>query len=181
MSYRIMRILALALAVVGNSAIAQDGARTLHWRRVDVSASLDAEGRLRVIERQAMVFTGDWNGGERSFNIRPGQKLDLHSVTRIDENGAAHALAQGDLGAVDNYGWTDGRTLRWRSRLPADPHFDNQEIIYELDYTLSNILVADGDQYRLAHDFAFPDRAGVIENYSLAFDVDYVWRSTTAL
>jgi len=47
------------------TALAQ---RELHWDRHDVEARLDAAGRLRVTETHAMVFTGDWNGGERKFN-----------------------------------------------------------------------------------------------------------------
>ena len=42
-------------------------ARELHWSAMDVRARLDDSGTLHVVERQAMVFTGDWNGGERIF------------------------------------------------------------------------------------------------------------------
>ena len=52
------------------AAVAQ---RELHWDRLDVEARLDAAGSLHVTETHAMVFTGDWNGGERKFNIRPQQ------------------------------------------------------------------------------------------------------------
>ena len=179
--HRIPSIIALALIAISSSAAAQDGARNLHWRRIDVHARLDAAGRLRVIERQAMVFTGDWNGGERTFNVRAGQRLNLNRIARIDADGSARTLQRGDLDAVDEFDWTSSKTVRWRSRLPTDPPFDNQEIVYQLDYTLSNILVADGDAYRLDHDFAFPDRAGNIEDFSLAFSADAAWRSATPL
>jgi hypothetical protein len=43
--------------------------RELHWERIEVDARLDAAGRLVVVETQKIVFTGDWNGGERRFNI----------------------------------------------------------------------------------------------------------------
>ncbi|HEY0306099.1 MAG TPA: hypothetical protein VGC44_14095, partial [Longimicrobiales bacterium] len=179
--HRIWVIAAIALFAISSIAAAQDGARKLHWRRIDVDARLDAAGRLRVIERQAMVFTGDWNGGERTFNVRAGQRLDLNRITRIDADGRARELDRGDLDAVDKFDWTNSKTVRWRSRLPTDPPFDNQQIIYQLDYTLSNILIADGDAYRLDHDFAFPDRVGDIENFSLAFSADDAWRSATPL
>jgi hypothetical protein len=52
---------------------AQTAERELHWDALDVEAHLDAEGVLDVIERHTMVFTGDWNGGERVFNVRAGQ------------------------------------------------------------------------------------------------------------
>jgi hypothetical protein len=33
---------------------------------------LDAEGALHVEETQTIIFNGDWNGGERRFDIRDG-------------------------------------------------------------------------------------------------------------
>src|SRR5690554_6542197 len=110
--------------------------RELHWRSMDVVARLNADGRLHMRERQAMVFTGDWNGGERTFNIRRGQRFELNGIRRIDANGMAKPLVQGDLDAVDHWDWADGLTLRWRSRLPTDPVFNNHVIVYELEYTL---------------------------------------------
>ena len=173
--------LTLALLCGASSLGAQESAKTLHWRRLDVVAHLDAEGRLRVRERQTMIFTGDWNGGERRFNIRPGQRLGFYSISRVDPSRVAYPLTGGDVDYVDHYAWADSKTLRWRSRMPSDPPFSNQEIIYELDYALSNILIPTDDGYELDHDFAFSDRPGVIESYSLTFDTDPVWQSTTAL
>src|SRR5688500_11756531 len=96
-----------------------------------VEARLDANGRLHIIERQAMVFTGDWNGGERIFRVGLGQDLKLHGLSRQDAvAGERVALRQGDLSRVDNYDWTDSRTLRWRSRLPSDLPFEAREIVY---------------------------------------------------
>ncbi len=174
-------IVLLALLTITSTAAAQEGARTLHWQRIDVNARLDSAGRMRVLERQAIVFTGDWNGGERTFNLRPGQRLHLNGIRRIDPDGSTRSLQPGDLDAVDEFDWTNSRTLRWRSRLPTDPPFDHRQITYELDYTLSNILVTAGDAYQLDHDFAFPDRAGVIESFSLAFTAADVWKSATPL
>ena len=63
-----------------------------------------------------MVFTGDWNGGERRFDVRVGQHFDLERLARIDSvDGRAVPLREGDLAEVDNYGWGENRTLRWRS------------------------------------------------------------------
>jgi len=68
-------------------------ARELAWRALDVAARLDSDGRLHVTERHAMVFTGDWNGGERRFNIRPRQGLSLTGVSR-DVGGSWRELTQ---------------------------------------------------------------------------------------
>jgi hypothetical protein len=151
--------------------------KKLSWRAMDVQARLDAAGRLHVTERQAMLFTGDWNGGERVFRVLPGQTLKLESLTRVDAaTGEKKALSEGDLSQMDRYGWKDPQTLRWRSRLPSDPPFDNTEIDYEIAYTLSGILVRQGDDYVLDHDFAFPDRVGSIETFSLDLTLDPAWQ-----
>ena len=61
--------------------------RELHWDRLDVEARLDATGRLHVTETHALVFTGYWNGGERTFNIRPGQSLSFIGISRVSGGG----------------------------------------------------------------------------------------------
>src|SRR6185312_6110472 len=48
--------------VLPGTALAQE--KSLHWAALAVHAQLDAMGVLHVEERHAMVFTGDWNGGE---------------------------------------------------------------------------------------------------------------------
>src|SRR5262245_719782 len=153
--------------------------RQLHWDALDVDARLDADGMLEVAERHTMVFSGDWNGGERVFNIRPRQKLHFLGMERIDAaSGVAQPLQETNVrpDRVDEFVLTDSRTLRWRSRLPSDRPFANTRLTYVLRYRLSGILLTDGEQYRLDHDFAFPDRAGPIARFSLNLAVDPAWR-----
>lgn len=173
--------LALAALCLGAPpASSQD--RSLYWKELAVRARLDAQGTLHVEERQTMVFTGDWNGGERTFNLRMGERLKLRGVSRIDpDTGAAKPLGEGDLSRVNQYDWEDSSTLRWRSRQPSDPPFENTAITYVLDYTISGILVEQGDLYRFRHDFAFPDRAGVIEKFVLDLEIDPAWRPEEAV
>ena len=118
-----------------------------------------------------MVFTGDWNGGERVFRLEPHHALDLKGVTR---NGVP--LTAGDLAYVDHYA-LNGNVLRWRARAPDDPPFDKQEIIYAITYTLGRALLPHGDRYRLHHDFAFGGRPGAIENFALQLELGSDWRS----
>jgi len=151
--------------------------REMRWKAFDVKAQLDADGRLHVLETQHIVFDGDWNGGERTFRVFPGQSLTLESVTRIDGDGTRHPLTQGDLSAVDAWNWTGPYVLRWRSRLPSDPPFAGTELVYELAYTLGGILVKQGGaSYSLDHDFAFPDRDWPIEAFTLSLALDPVWK-----
>ncbi len=167
-------LLALALPLAQLEA-----QRYLHWPVMQVDARLDSAGVLHVRERQTMAFTGDWNGGERSFNIRAGQRLTLHRLSRIDST-LGQPLAQlqeGDLSQVDQYSWSGKNVLRWRSRLPTDPPFTDTRLTYELEYSLGNVLVPRDSAYVLDHDFAFPDREGLIHRFTLALAIDPAWRA----
>lgn len=169
---------ALVLALIVSSAVcAPADARELFWPEISVEARLDAEGRLHTAERQVMVFTGDWNGGERVFNLRMRQTLEFEGLSRIDDSGQEHFLEKGDLSAVDRFEWVDSKTVRWRSRLPSDPPFDRTRITYVLRYILSNVLIPQNGRYLLDHDFLFPDREGTIERYSIRLSLDPAWEA----
>ena len=146
-----------------------------------MAAHLEADGRLVVTETQAIVFTGDWNGGERTFNIRPRQQLLVTGVYREGPGGWARLTQDSSLDDVDDYGWAGDETIRWRSRLPSDPPFSGATIRYRIDYELSGILLKDGDQYRLDHDFVFPDRAGAISQFELRLTFDPAWQPLSAV
>jgi len=152
--------------------------RELYWDALDVEAHLAADGVLDVIERHSMVFTGDWNGGERVFNVRERQKLEFLALDRMDATtGSLYPLQETAVpNNVDDFTFTDQRTLRWRSRLPSDPPFANTQLIYVLHYKLSGILLKEDAQYRINHDFAFPDRSGPIERFTLKLDLDPAWQ-----
>ncbi|HEV2063154.1 MAG TPA: hypothetical protein VGS00_01230 [Thermoanaerobaculia bacterium] len=170
------RVLCAALfsAVLGAGAARAD--KTLHWRALDVKARLDASGVIHIVERHAMVFTGDWNGGERKFRIFPGQRLSFEGIRRLDPaTGAARDLKSGNLDEVDRYTFTDATTLRWRSRLRSDPPFENTEIGYEISYTLSGVLLKQGGTYVLDHNFGLPGAGQAIETLSVDLDLDPAW------
>ena len=168
---------ALILLLLASGRVVPAQERALGWRAIDVEARLDRDGRLHVRERQAMVFTGDWNGGERRFDVRLGQRLDLLRLLRVDStSGAEHLLREGDLDRVHNYDWTGNNTLRWRSRDVSDPPFLNTQLTYILEYTYSNVLVPQADGgFLLDHDFAFADRTGHIVEYTLTLAIDSIW------
>jgi hypothetical protein len=149
--------------------------RRLHWDSIEVDATLDDAGHLRIVERQTIVFTGDWNGGFRSFDLRPRQRLAFAGLFRFD-GGQWHELTEdSSVDDVDEYAWTDERTIRWRSRRPSDPPFKATAIQYQLRYELSNILRKDGESYLLDHDFLFKDRDGTINRFALRLTLTPEW------
>jgi uncharacterized membrane protein YgcG len=151
-------------------------ARELYWKSLEVGATLDGQGVLHVVERQHMVFTGDWNGGERRFELRPGQEVELRRMTRIDPaTGARREMREGSLDDLDRYAWFSDRVLRWRSRLPGDPPFVRTEIAYDVAYSLYGALAKTG-RYVLNHDFAFAERPGDIEGVVVTLRIDPAWR-----
>lgn len=171
--------LRIALAITAAAACApyaRAQGRELHWRAVAVDASLDADGRLRIVERQDMVFTGDWNGGERIFRLGLRHGFEFEGLSRLDPSGTEHELARGHIELVDHYEWQDSRTLRWRSRRVSDPPFERTPITYILRYTLSYVLVPQDGGYLLDHDFLAPDRTGAVESFRLRLALDPVWR-----
>jgi hypothetical protein len=175
---RPLRYAPLLLLLCSAPAAAQ---RELHWSRIEVSAHLGAAGDLHVTETQTMVFTGAWNGGERQFRLRPRQKLFFEGIYRGGTGGWQKLTEDSRLDDVDEYAWSNARTLRWRSRLPSDPVFDGTGLRYELRYVLSAVLLKEGDAYRLNHDFAFPDRDGDIRNFVLRFSHDPAWQPVADL
>jgi len=163
----------VVLVVTPAAAFAQ---RELHWDSLDVAAHLGDDGTLAITEIHAMVFSGDWNGGERVFSIRPRQRLDFEGIRRITPAGAIALREDSSLDDVDEYAWAGSYTLRWRSRLRSAPPFANTALRYELKYALSNVLLKEGDQYRLDHDFAFSDRVGAIAHFTLRLTLDPAWQ-----
>ena len=167
-----MRRIALLLLFLAAPAFA----RELYWDELRVRAHLDAEGQLDVDETQVMVFDGNWNGGERTFDVRSGQGISLRGMERIDASGRVIAMREGSLDEVDHYAWGDDHVLRWRSRRPDDPPFRNTRITYVLHYFLQRILQREGDLFVLDHNFAFPNRDGRIERVIVNLTFDPVWQ-----
>ena len=162
--------------------MAQD--KTLRWKRLDVTAHLDADGRMHVEERHTIVFNGDWNGGERTFRNSLENQLELEQIARVDGTNKLIPLRKDPkLRSVDTYGWHGNNNLRWRSRAPSDPPFENKDITYVIDYTDGYILVPQGNaaqpRYLLDHNFGLPDLQYPIDEYALVFSIDPAWQPAT--
>jgi hypothetical protein len=167
------------LLLLGISGTAQ-AQRTVRWDAVDVTAHLDATGQLRVTEAQTIVFDGAWNGGERRFSVNPGQQLWLTGLSGPRRGGSGPMAEDARLDDVGDYSMR-GTTLRWRSRLPSDPPFNDTRLRYEIRYVLSGVLGRDGDRYVLNHDFAFADRDGPIDRLSVRITLDPIWQPLSEL
>lgn len=168
------RLLSALFLLLALPALGQE--RSLHWDEIVVNAHLDARGTLHVRERQTFVFTGPWNGGERSFRVGLNQDLELEGLYRVGPDGREIPLVEGDVGQVDHYAWADKDTLRWRSRLESDPPFDGTVMTYVIAYSLSRILTREGDVWSLSHDFSLPEAEWPIENLVVDLDLDPSWQ-----
>lgn len=177
---RIAAVCALLAALVTSAGA---WAKELHWRALEVEARLESDGTLAISEIQRMVFTGEWNGGERKFRLGSGQRLTLDRLVRLEPGGSAgKELVRGSLDEVDRYDWAAGETLRWRSRRPSDPPFDSTELDYRLDYRITGALRKTGEgAYQLDHQFAFTDRDGVIERLVVRLTLAPEWRPAIGL
>src|SRR5688500_8590511 len=134
----------LLLLAAPGAALAQ---RTLRWENVAVTAHLDRNGQLQVDEEQTVVFTGDWNGGERTFTVRRGQ-FSFKSLSRFRDGGFRPMVADPKLDDLDDYS-LDATRLRWRSRRASDPPFAGTSLRYQMRYALSGILVKEDDHFLL--------------------------------
>jgi len=176
----------LLLGWAGASAAAPPPAapipRRLYWDELAVDARLDDDARLHVAERHAIVFSGDWNGAERTFRLAPGQSLTLHRVQRLGPlPGEVAMLSEGSLGEIDRFAWVEPGRLRWRSRRPSDPPFNRTRIDYVVRYTLAGVVERTLRGYRLDHDFAFGDRQGAINRFTLDLQLDAPWHAEAAV
>src|SRR5688572_26527095 len=119
------------ICLLAASLVQGQGQKELHWQSLDVRAHLDADGGLHVRETQAIVFDGDWNGGERRFSIRDGQRLKFERLIEKDASGnTLREFGRGDLDDIGEFRWFDGDMLRWRTRMPDDPPFRDTLRIY---------------------------------------------------
>jgi uncharacterized membrane protein YgcG len=180
-SFRVGTRLALA-CLLSAAATAAVAAKELHWSALEVDATLENDGTLKISELQKMVFTGDWNGGERIFRTFLGQSIEVDRIVRTDASGVSRELERGDLDDVDRWNWKGSQTLRWRSRAPSDPEFSQTPIDYRLDYRVKGVLEKKGERYVLNHDFAFADRqGGVIERVVVRLALGSNWRATSPM
>lgn len=153
--------------------------RSLSWDSLSVQAELDANGMLYITETHAMRLDGPWNGGERKLRVEPHQSLTMIWLYEITRDGSRKMYLPGSLDRVGQYAFADANTLRWRARAANDPPFSNDLRTFELRYALSGVVLPNGSDYVLNHDFAFSDRPGVIRKFSATLKLDPAWQALT--
>lgn len=175
----VARLALTVLALCAFSAVfsTDAAARSLYWQALEVHLLVEADGKLHITERHEMVFDGDWNGGERTFQWRRWQQLDLLGISEITADGARIPLTSGDLDLVNHY-QLSGKILRWRSRLPQDPPFVDQLKVYEIEYTIAGALMwtPAATIYRLNHDLVFPEHGGSMERFKAVIEFAPEWQ-----
>ena len=101
----------------------------------------------------------------------------LWMLTRISVHYLLATALAVELAVLHNYAWSGNNTLRWRSRQVTDPPFDTTALTYILEYTYANVLNPSAEAYLLDHDFAFGNRSGDIEQFTLSLALDDAWRA----
>lgn len=167
------------LLLIVSSPVHGAAQRTLSWPEISVRAHIDADGRMAVQEMQSILFSGDWNGGERGFDVRTGQRLRLEGMDRLDpETSSRIEMERGDLERVHQFDMLEGNRVRWRAREVSDPPFDNDLRSWILRYSLWPVLEPEDDRsYQFSHDFLFSDRTGEVSSFRLVLTWDPVWEA----
>ena len=154
---RLARISGLICLLAASVVHGQGPIKELRWQSLDVRAHLDADGALHVRETQAIVFDGDWNGVERKFSIRDGQRLKFDRLIEKDASGnTLREFGRGDLDDIGEFRWFDRDMLRWRTRMPDDPPFRDELRIYELDYVMPGCWCATAGDFSSTMISHFP-------------------------
>lgn len=152
--------------------------KSLYWDKIEIKAFLDNSGVLHIREYQTYIFNGDWNGGERYFDLPIGQEFNFTGISRFDQKKNDYIkLVKNNIDLTDNYEMTGTYKIRWRSKLANDPPFSNTKITYLLEYNYAYILKKEKGKYILNHDFLFTDRNYPVKEYFLELNLDSNWNS----
>ena len=169
------RLSIIILFLFTNSLLAQE--KSLDWNSIQVDAILKNNGNLLVSETQTILFNGDWNGAYRQFELGLGQKIHFQSIEILREDDKWETLSNNSVDNIDSYLWYPIESMvKWRSRNPFDPVFDQKVITYRLNYEYEYILNSlSNSEFQLDHDFGFADRIGSIKSFSVNLSWEDNW------
>ncbi|MEQ8850793.1 MAG: DUF2207 domain-containing protein [Phycisphaerales bacterium] len=121
----------------------QTRAGTLIFDEFDVIIDINADGTVGVTEIMVARMQGDLNGGERRI---PHGRFDHISDVQLTVDETPYAVTFIDqmtdmpirsCRVVRN--WEDYH-IRWRTRAPSDPHYENETLRFVLRYTVHGAL-----------------------------------------
>lgn len=137
--------------------------RSLYWDSIQADIYINDDSSLSVVEKLDYVFTGEWNGGYRSINLKG---LDEISNVEVWEEKLQYLE-----GSLDKYHFTavkkDGRLeIKWRSRSPGrldEPLYQDTRKTFILRYRVEGAInYLDGND-ELYWKAIFEERDGVVK------------------
>ncbi|MDD4179917.1 MAG: DUF2207 domain-containing protein, partial [Candidatus Margulisbacteria bacterium] len=135
------------------------GAKSLYWERIDVDIYINQDSSVDVTEKQAYVFTGDYNGGYREIKL---SGFDSLSDIRVAEGEVEY-----QRGNLDKYHFTvtGGRgtkMIKWRSRWPDEPPYDQTPKTFTINYKIHGLITYQKDFDELYWKAIFEERESMV-------------------
>ena len=134
--------------------------RSLYWDSIQADIYINDDSSLSVVEKLDYVFTGEWNGGYRSINLK-----GLDEISNVELWEEKLQYVEGDL---EKYHFTaeraDGKlVIKWRSRNVDEPPYQDTRKTFILRYrVLGAINYLDGND-ELYWKAIFEERDGVVK------------------
>ena len=149
--------------------------RYFRWQSIEVEAFFNKKGELEVTETLDAYYDGRFNGAERYINLRGTQKMKVKSLELFEPDSASWKVYQfGGLSSVGSVRKLKDGHYRWRS-FPKDSYSKNVKHKYRLKYTLKNIILTDGKEYFIDHDFSLNEVDYQIGKFTLDFKADPIF------
>ena len=136
-------------------------ARSLYWERIDVDLFINPDSSVDVVEDQEYVFTGAWNGGYRDIKIKGFGSISNVELWEKD--------VQYEEGSLDKYhftlsNWGRDKRVKWRSRWPDEPEYNNTHKTFTLRYKVHDLISYHEKYDEVYWKAIFEERDGVVKN-----------------
>ena len=130
-----MKKIFLALFVLLLFLASNIEARGLYWEKMTVDLYIMENSDLRVSEEMEYVFTGAWNGGQRSIDL---SKVDDISDIQIWEGDKPYVQSPSLNKYEYNVDFSNKYLpdIKWRSRNVNEPPYDATHQTFTLKYTI---------------------------------------------
>lgn len=157
MKKRVLLLLCLFLFSLPASA------RTLYWERIDVEMHVNPDSTVDISEKQEYVFTGAWNGGYRDI-----RKKGIEGIKDIEVWEGARQYERGSLDDKYSFAVSESANnvnIKWRSRLPSEPEYENTHKTFTINYKVLGLIDAVSKQQdELYWKAIFEEREDVVKH-----------------